>query len=159
MDKKFTEKIKKDNRLKPISDAFKEYPVEEEIHHVNIDYFIAERTILYSYNVGDIVFVPDYEYHDKTTGKNHLFVIIDENDELVPLEYFGLLISSNLSKLKFKENVLLKKDKLNNLLKDSLIKTDFVYSLTKDMIAFKIGSVTIDKVNYFKKLVNDYSLV
>ena len=61
--------------------------------------------------------------------------------------------------MKFKENVLLKKDKLNNLLKDSLIKTDFVYSLTKDMIAFKIGSVTIDKVNYFKKLVNDYSLV
>ena len=71
----------------------------------------------------------------------------------------SLLISSNLSKLKFKENVLLKKDKLNNLLKDSLIKTDFVYILTKDMIAFKIGSVTIDKVNYFKKLVNDYSLV
>ena len=41
----------------------------------------------------------DYRYNNWAKGNNHLFVIIEQNNLAVPIENFGMLISSNLEKL------------------------------------------------------------
>lgn len=153
MEENFIEQAKKQGLVKDVKEAFKEYPTEEEWHKGNIDYYIKERMTQFSYNIGDIVFVPKFKYESNESGKNHLFVIIDEDNSAVSLEYFGLLISSNIKKLSFSQNILLEKDNQNNLLKDSLVKTDYVYRLEKDMLVYKIGEVSIEKVNYYKECV------
>lgn len=43
-------------------------------------------------------------------GTNHIFVIIEKDNYAVPIEYFTMLISSHLDKLKFSTNKLLLKD-------------------------------------------------
>ena len=63
-----------------------------------------------NYDIGDIVFVKEYSYSDGKNGNNHFFVIIDKDNTAVPIENFGMLISSNLEKLKFKANKLLEKE-------------------------------------------------
>ena len=45
------------------------------------------------YEIGDIVFVSKYEYDGGKEGQNHLFVIIDDDNQLVPIEYFGMIVS------------------------------------------------------------------
>lgn len=80
-----------------------------------------------NYEIGDIVFVSEYKYKDGSSGNGHLFVIIDkEMNELVSIEYFGLIISSRVYKQKnlskYQYNELLKKSKLNGLLCDSIVK-------------------------------------
>ena len=62
-----------------------------------------------------------------------------------------MLISSNLDKLKFNSNVLLEKDKNNNLHKDSIVKTDVVYKILNEQIIFKIGKVDYEKIEEYKK--------
>ena len=137
------------NRVKDLREAFEEYPVEEEWHKgkienilkedsgdYNISYNIGDYNI--SYNIGDIVFVKEYSYSDGKKGTNHFFVIIDKDNTAVPIENFGMLISSNLDKLKFKVNKLLEKDDINNLKKDSIVKTDVVYKILNEQIIFKI---------------------
>ena len=68
------------------------------------------------YDIGDIVFVSEYDYDNGEKGSNHLFVIIDE-EKLVSAEYFGLIVSSRINKSKknsrFKFNELLKKWQIN----------------------------------------------
>ena len=39
------------------------------------------------YDIGDIVFVSKYSYDSGAEGQNHLFVIISDDDQLVPIEY------------------------------------------------------------------------
>lgn len=90
-------------------------------------------------------------YSDGRIGTNHLFVIIDKNNTAVPIENISMLISSNLSKLKFKANKLLKKDKTNNLYKDSIVKTDVIYKIPNEQISFRIGKIDIEKVEEYKK--------
>lgn len=142
-----------------ISEAFKEYPVEEEWHKGKIDNVIKETSVIYgdTCEIGDIVFVRKYYYEDGTEGENHFFVIIDVNNIAVPTENFGMIISSNLNKLTYNSNVLLKKDKKNNLKNDSIVKTDVVYKLLAKNIVFKIGVVDINKVNEYKRMYyNNY---
>ena len=81
--------------------------------------------------------------------KNEL--IIDQNNIAVPIENFGMIISSNLDKLKYRSNILLEKNNINNLNKNSLVKTDEIYKIANEQIAFKIGKVELDKVNEYKK--------
>ena len=81
-----------------------------------------------------------------------MFVIVDSNYQAVPIEYFGMLISSHLEKMKFDTNILLSKDEKNNLKKDSIVKVDEIYKLTKEQIIFKIGEVSIKKVKKYKKI-------
>ena len=64
-------------------------------------------------------------------------------------------ISSNLEKLKFKANILLEKNNVNNLHKDSLVKTDVVYKILNEQILFKIGKVDIEKIEEYKKSFYD----
>ena len=138
------------NKVRDIDEAFEEYPIEEEWHKGNFENVLRESNAEYSlYEIGDIVYVKKYKYQDGTEGKNHFFVIIDQNNIAVPIENFGMLISSNLDKLNYKANKLLEKD--NGLYKDSIVKTDVVYKIMNSQIIFKIGKVEIDKIEEYKK--------
>lgn len=139
-------------RVKDLEEAFEEYPVEEEWHKGKIENVINEESEIYSiYEIGDIVFVKEYTYSNGETGKNHFFVIIDQNNTAVPIENFGMLISSNLEKLKYNTNILLEKDSMNNLHKNSIVKTDVVYKILNKQILFKIGKVDNEKIEEYKK--------
>ena len=73
-------------------------------------FYVGEKIELYNnYSIGDIVFVPKYMYNNGNDGYNHLFVTVDEDNRVISMDKFCMLISSNLSKLKYKPNVLLKK--------------------------------------------------
>lgn len=152
------------NKVKDLQEAFKEYPVEEEWHKGKIENVIKEDYEIYNidYEIGDIVFVREYIYSDGKIGNNHFFVIIDQDNTAVPIENFGMLISSNLNKLKFSTNKLLEKDKINNLHKDSIVKTDVVYKILNEQIIFKIGKVDNEKIeeyksSFYEKIKNDNS--
>ena len=145
------------NRVKDLKEAFEEYPVEEECHKGKIKNVLKEDSEDYniSYNIGDIVFVKEYAYSNGRIGNNHFFVIIDKDNTAVPIENFGMLISSNLEKLKFKANRLLEKDAFNNLKKDSIVKTDVVYKILNEQIIFKIGTVDFEKIEEYKQSFYD----
>lgn len=143
----------KHNKVKDLKEAFEEYPVEEEWHQGKVENVLKENSEDYNicYNIGDIVFVKEYIYSDGKKGKNHFFVIIDKDNTAVPIENFGMLISSNIEKLKFKANKLLKKDNSNNLRRDSIVKTDVLYKILNEQIIFKIGTVDHEKIEEYKK--------
>ena len=140
-------------KVKDVKEAFEEYPVEEEWHKGKIENILKEEEESYNINyaIGDIAFVKEYTYSDGKIGSNHLFVIIDQDNTAVPIENFGMLISSNLEKLKFNSNKLLKKDNINNLHKNSIVKTDVVYKILNEQILFKIGKVDNEKIEEYKK--------
>lgn len=139
--------------VKDVSEAFIEYPVEEEWHKGRTECLLNEPKEIYSvYSIGDIVFVKNYQYENGKIGTNHLFVIIDQNNVAVPIENFGMLISSNLDKLKYEANKLLTKDEINGLDKDSIVKTDEIYIIKSEQILFKIGKVDESKVEEYKQM-------
>ena len=139
-------------RVKDLEEAFKEFPVEEEWHKGKVENILREDSEKYDYyNIGDIVFVSVYEYPDGKLGSNHLFVIIDKDNTAIPIEYIGMILSSQISKLKFKSNKLIKKDDKNNLNKDSIIKTDTIYKLSDKQILFKVGEIEEDKIEEYKQ--------
>lgn len=148
----FIEKLKKSGRIKDASEAFEEFPVEEEWHKGDINNFLREDIEEYDeYTIGDIVFVEKYKYSDGKIGKRHLFVIVEKDNYAVPIEYFAMLISSHLEKLKFSENKLLLKDDLNNLKRDSIVKTDVIYKIKNDNIKYKIGRIKRSVVEEYMK--------
>lgn len=147
MDKKTKEELIKKGALKPLSDAFKEYPVQEEIHFGHHEWYVAENVVKYGkYHKGDIVFINEYKYQNGSIGCDHLFVIVDDNNTSVPLEYFGFLISSKIFKQNYVENELIKRNKQNNLNRD--------YIISKDNIIKKIGTVPLTKVEEYKRKHN-----
>lgn len=145
------------NKVKELKEAFEEYPIEEEWHKGKTENVLNENNESYNidYDIGDIVFVREYTYSDGKIGNNHFFVIIDKDNTAVPIENFGMLISSNLEKLKFKSNKLLEKDAFNNLKKDSIVKTDVLYKILNEQIIFKIGTVDNEKIEEYKKSFYD----
>ena len=152
--KDFLELAKKSGRIRDVKEVFVEYPVEKEWHKGKIEniFQLNEDNEEYCiYEIGDIVFVSDYRYDNGAKGKNHLFVIIEQNNLTVPIENFGMLISSNLEKLKYKSNKLINKDNKNRLNKDSIVKTDVIYKISNEQILFKIGEVNLDKVKEYKQ--------
>jgi len=153
----FAKYVLENNLARPLSEAFEEFPVEEEYHKGEIEYFLREDTIEYNrYKVGDIVFVKEYLYKDGARGSNHFFVIIDNINLVVPIEYFSMLLSSNIKKESY-TNKLLKKDNINNLKKDSIVKTDVVYIISEDAISFKLGEIQLDMVEKYKELYSKLS--
>ena len=139
------------NKVRNIKEAFEEYPVEEEWHEGKIENVLRESEVEYNlYEIGDIVFVKNYYYPNGSKGENHFFVIIDQNNIAVPLENFGMLISSKLDKLKYDSNILLEKNQTNGLNRDSIVKTDVVYKILNNEIIFKIGKVDNAKVEEYK---------
>ena len=98
------------NKVKEVGEAFEEYPVEQEWHKGKIENVFKEQEEHYNvYEIGDIVFVARYSYPDGREGENHLFVIIDQNNMAIPIENFGMLISSQIQKAKYPTNKLLEK--------------------------------------------------
>lgn len=142
----------KSGRIKNVEEAFKEFPPEEEWHKGRIENVLREDNEEYSsYKIGDIVFVKKFKYIDGSDGENHFFIIVEQNNIAVPIENFGMLISSKIEKLKYKSNIELKKDNINNLDRDSIVKTDVLYKIHNDQILFKIGEVSSDKIEEYKK--------
>lgn len=138
--------------VKDLNEAFEEYPCEEEWHEGNIENILKEDILQYgAYEIGDIVFVEKFNYNNGMQGSRHFFVIIDQNNTAVPIENFAMLISSKIDKIKYKENILIKKDSKNGLNKDSIVKTDVVYKILHNQVLFKLGSIDIDKVEEYKK--------
>ena len=62
------------------------------------------------YEIGDIVFVRNYEYKNGEKGENHFFVIIDEEQQAVDFNYFGFLLSSQINKSTYPYNELIQKN-------------------------------------------------
>ena len=153
----FVKRIKEIGKIKDIREAFIKYPVEEEEHKGKIESYIAvaEEGEKYhyksGYRVGDIVYVKEYFYKNGERGTNHLFVIIGKDNFAVPIEYFGMLISSKTYKIKYDTNEFLEKDSINKLHKDSIVKLDEVYRIKEEAISFKIGKVDDDKIEDYKK--------
>ena len=142
----------KTGRVRDASEAFKEFDPKEEYHEGKIENVFKETSQEYeAYDVGDIVFVKEYRYEDGKKGTNHLFVIVEQNNLAVPIENFGMLISSKIEKIKYKENKLLQADEINKLDRDSIVKTDVMYLLRSKDILFKIGNVDKDKIEEYKK--------
>lgn len=139
-------------RVKDVEEAFEEFPVEEEYHKGKTENILCEEKETYNtYSVGDIVFVKTYTYKNGNLGHNHLFVIIDKGNLVVPIENFCMLISSNLDKVKYEKNILLEKDEQNNLDKDSIVKTDVIYKIRNEQILFKIGEVDNNRIEEYRK--------
>ena len=65
-----------------------------------------------------------------------------------------MILSSKVEKQKYRANKLLKKDKQNNLKKDSIVKTDKVYMLSFSQIVCKVGSVSKDIIEEYKAILN-----
>lgn len=117
------------------------------------------RIVQNKYNIGDIVFVGEYNYSDESLGENHLFVIIDDDNKVVPLDYFGLIVSSHIEKSKKKNKYIynepLLKSDVNNLLLDSIVKCDDLFTLPSKNIKYKIGTVEIDDFLMFITAYNN----
>ena len=116
------------------------------------------KTVKEKYDIGDIVFVNEYSYENNFTGSNHLFVVVNNDNEVIPLDYFGLIVSSHIEKSKevsdFKYNEPLKADSTNGLKKDSIVKCDQLYNFPNANIQFKIGHVDVDD---FLRFINTYN--
>ncbi len=111
------------------------------------------------YNIGDIVFVNKYVYSNKKEGNNHLFVIINDDNEAIPLEYFGFLVSSHIEKRRNKSkyiyNEFLMSNEMNGLKVDSIVKCDQLYNFPNKNIIFKIGNVSVHDFLRFVKVYKD----
>lgn len=140
--------------IKDVSEAFEEYPVEEEWHKGNAANYISEPKEVYDeYSIGDIVFVKKFKYPNGKEGRDHLFVIIDKNNFAISAEYLAMLISSRLQKTKYDANILLPKNEQNGLEKDSIVKTDAIYQIDNSEVLFRIGTVTQGAINFY---MNNY---
>jgi len=106
------------------------------------------------YKMGDIVFVSEaIKMENRDTVKCHLFVIIDDDGNVVPAEYFGFVVSSNLKKSKensiYKYNEIITKNNNNNLKSDSIVKCDQLMNIPKENINMKIGTVSSEELQRF----------
>ena len=107
------------------------------------------------YNIGDIVFVKNYLYKSGEEGKNHSFVIVDDG-QAIDINYFGFLLSSNMNKATYPYNEILKKDDVNKLRKDGIVKCDDLIEITDKEIQFKIGTVSLDDLERFLETFEKY---
>lgn len=117
MSKKFYEKYY--DSFLGLEDVPSEYALTIE----EVTYYVSEN--FENIQKGDIVSVKKFIYANGEIGQNHLFVILD-NNRYMPIEYFGRIISSNAKKEKY--NIKVNKDKENNLYKNSIVKSDHIYT-------------------------------
>ena len=103
------------------------------------------------YQIGDIIWVTNLQATKQVD--NHLFVVISDDGQLVPADYFGFVVSSNTSKSKevskFKYNEPLNKSNTNNLKSDSIVKCDQLFEIPTKSINHKIGTVEADDLSRF----------
>ena len=100
------------------------------------------------FNIGDIVFVSNYEYKNGNNGQNHSFVLIDDG-QAIDINYFGFLLSSHTEKATYPYNEILYKNNTNNLHKDSIVKCDDLIEVSENEIQFRIGRVEQEDLDRF----------
>lgn len=129
---------------------------EDALSPEEVEYYISENFETYD-NVkkGDIVFAKKFIYKNGVIGENHLFVIIDQNNYM-PIEYFGMILSSNIKKENYKYNVRIDKNDKNKLHKDSIVKTDHIYKLKKEDVLKKVGKLDKELIDLFQKKYEEY---
>ena len=141
---KFIDEARKKGKIINYDDVYESLEPDE------VGFYIGEKLNVYgTYKIGDIVYVSKYK--NKNVNK-HLFVIVDEENRGIDIDYFCMLISSKLDKLKYESNVLLKKDNMNNLNKDSIVKTDKTYLIEHNDMDFSIGKIDESLIDEFKRI-------
>ena len=112
------------------------------------------------YEIGDIVWVAEIENIEQNIVDHHYFVVIDDDGNIVPADYFGFLISSNTNKSKenskYKYNEPIKKDNDNKLAVDSIVKCDQLFQIPNKVISYKLGTVTPEHMIRFLKAYKSY---
>lgn len=101
------------------------------------------------FNIGDIVFVNNYEYKSGNNGKNHIFVLVDDGQAIEINDYFGFLLSSKTEKATYPYNEKLTKNDTNGLHKDSIVKCDDLIEIVENNIQFKIRT---SRARRFRKI-------
>ena len=122
----------KDSKAYEILD---EYYISEE----EADYYIEKhKNKTKEFEIGDIVFVKSFKYNNGNIGKNHLFVIVDKNNKIIPIEYFGMILSSNLEKKKYKNNLVIKNSDIEfyvgKVSKEAIKKYNKIYKKSKELV-------------------------
>lgn len=112
------------------------------------------------YEIGDIVWVAEFEDVNKEIVNHHYFVVIDDDGNLIPADYFGFVISSNIKKSKenskFKYNEPIQKDESNKLKTDSIVKCDQLFTIPKKTISYKLGTVDVESMIRFLNAYKDF---
>ena len=115
------------------------------------------------YEIGDIVWVAEFENYKDKAVDHHYFVVIDDDGNIVPADYFGFVVSSNIKKSKynssFKYNEPIKKDSINRLNTDSIVKCDQLFNIPKETIVHKLGTVKVEDMirflNTYKNFIEE----
>lgn len=160
-DEKLEEIVKKAHNkgvIKTYEEFLKDQLAEETyLSEEEVKYYISNKKDYekLKFNVGDIIFVEDYEYGSGEFGKNHIFVIIYKG-KAINIDYFGFLLSSKMNKKNFKYNEVLYKNDINGLHKDSIVKCDSLIEIKENEIKFKIGKVKKDELKKFIDLYAEY---
>ena len=147
------EKAKSKNLIKTYDEFLN--TKEADIYTINEDTINYKQSNKRLYEIGDIVYVLNYKYKNKRPGKNHCFVIINK-EIAIELTYFGYLLSSQINKASYPYNTILKKNTLNNLNYNSIVKCDDLIEIKEDQIQCKIGKVSQNQLEEFNALYNEY---
>ena len=111
--------------------------------------------------IGDIVLVSKFEYLNGSKGSLHNFVVMDvrkDEFELVDLEYFCFLISSNINKNndvnpKYPFNEPIRPTIESGLRDPGHVKCDTLFSIVqKDDIIMRVGTITPIQYTRFMEL-------
>ena len=112
------------------------------------------------YEIGDIVWVAEFEDIDENMVDHHFYVVVDDDGQLIPADYFGFVVSSNIKKSKensrFKYNEPLKRNQGNRLDYDSIVKCDKLYQIPKKTISYKLGSVDVEDMLRFLEAYTNF---
>lgn len=114
-----------------------------------------------NYKMGDIIFASEAIKRDENDSiRSHLFVLIDDDGNVVPADYFGFVVSSNLDKSKrnsiYKYNEEIKRNGNNNLNVDSIVKCDQLMQIPSGNINKKIGEVDEEDLMRFLNAFESY---
>ena len=110
--------------------------------------------------IGDIVLVYNFKYPDGTPGSLHNFVVMDirkDEFELVNLDYFSFLISSNNNKNNdvnpnFPYNEPIPPSAQSGLRDMGHVKCDVLYGIKEDDIIMRVGTITPTQYARFMEL-------
>lgn len=114
------------------------------------------------YQMGDIVWASEAtkkEVVHKENVRNHFFVIVDNDGKVVPMDYFGLVVSSRTEKSKensqYKYNEPLYANECG-LKYDGIVKCDQLMSIPSENISRKVGEIDSDVLNRFLDAFENY---
>lgn len=113
------------------------------------------------YEKGDIIFASEAVNMDNNDNiRSHLYVLIDDDGNIVPADYFGFVLSSRIEKSKnnshYKYNEPITKNDTNSLDVDSIVKCDQLMQIPTKNIQCKIGEVQENELNTFLDAFENY---